>query len=204
MMRDDESSETPAALEMTREEARATLERQLGTLDDIDTKAARILRLNVVVAGALLTVVSITVDADVRVSPLFNVYTVFGASALLGSTVFAALTYTVSDARAGLSATDIRGILAEEYDEDELLEGLVDGYADWIAFNHHENIRNTPLITATVLGLIYAVTGFFIGVVEAFAGPVSPAVAAAAAVGMVAMAVVTDLHGQIREWLDIV
>ena len=85
-------------------------------------------------------------DAEVGLSPLYNRYTVFGAFALLGSTVFAALTYTVSDVRIGLSDEDVRAVLAAEPCVEELRESLIRGYADWIAINYRQNVSNTPLI----------------------------------------------------------
>lgn len=200
MMRDDEPSETPAALQMTREEARATLEQQLATLDDIDTKAAKILRLNVVVAGALLTVVSITVDAEVGLSPLYNRYTLAGAASLLGSTVFAALTYTVSDTSIGLSDSDVRAVVAAGPDKRAFTESLLDGYADWIAFNYRANVANTPLITLTLLLLIYAVTGFGLGVLSVVLGAVHPVLDLAVVAMLVTVTYATKIHEQIRRW----
>ena len=202
-MVDEEAGDAESALAITREEARDTLERQLDTLDDIDTKAAKILRLNVVVVGALLTVVSITVDADVGLSPLYNQYTLAGAVSLLCSTVFAAMTYTVSDVSAGLSDSDVRNAVEGDYARDELLEGLALAYADWIDANYRENVGNTPLITATILLLVYALTGFFLGVAEAFAGPVPISVVATLLVLLATVTWVTKIHAQIRRWWQV-
>lgn len=65
---DDEDGSLPSKyiLELAHEEAQRTVDDQIQTLNDIDTKAARILRLDVVLISIVLTGVSITLQSPIN------------------------------------------------------------------------------------------------------------------------------------------
>ena len=178
-------------LELAREEAQRTVNEQNQTLNDIDTKAIKILRLNVLLIGTLLTIVSITLqspDQFPRLETLINSFTVLGAGMLLFSAALAALTYTASTNQVGVSYDDMLTLTAgdDEYTDLQILDGLVvEGYADWIKFNDKTNIINSLYITLTILTLIYAISLFSLGIVAAspFAMPWYGYVVLVAAIG---------------------
>lgn len=160
-------------LEIAREEAQRTVDEQNQTLNDIDTKAIQILRLNVLLIGTVLTLVSLTLqpsDQFPRLSTLINSYTVLGTGTLLLSAALAALTYTASTNQIGVNYEDILTLTATDgkYSNLEILDGLVvEGYGDWIRFNDETNIINSLYITLTILTLIYAISLFSLGIVVA-------------------------------------
>jgi len=193
---DDESH----ILEITREEARTTLDNQLESIDDVDRKASKILRLNVILIGIFLSVVSITVDAETGIVPLFNGYTAAGTACLILSTIFATLTYSTSDTRTGMSSDDLRNILDGGYSDEMIREGIVESYADWIDFNYKTNIGNALLFTVTILLLIFSVTLLSVGVVDALLFPVPLWLDGVVVVLLGLLAYFLEVHKQVLRW----
>lgn len=185
---------------VSREEARRTLEEQLRVLEDIDTKAVKVLRVNVVLIGLVLTTVSITVRAGRPIEGLLNGYFAVGLGCLLASTAVAALTYTTTSMRAGIDADDLRYMLDNDLPDGRNVEELVYSYADWIEFNYETNVRSAPLGTLTVLLLAYAVTFFSFGVFETFPGPSSWPVSIATVCVLLAFTWLTGFPRQARRF----
>jgi hypothetical protein len=96
MAQDDQEDRIRRA-QLARHEARATIDEQTSTLADIDEKAIQIFRVNLILAGVLVSGVSIAVQSDsASAATLLNSFTRFGAVLLFVSTVLAAVTYTSS------------------------------------------------------------------------------------------------------------
>lgn len=203
---DENSSGTDhETLEILREEAHRTIDRQRQTMNDIDTKAVKILRLNLVVVSLTLTGVSFLatvnnpsfVDRTVR-QRLVNGYLLVGLFFVLLSTSVAALTYTASTTRRGLSGRDIETVLTNEHTSRENLAGIVNSYANWIRYNFRVNTRHAPLGTATVVFLTYGIVWMAVGVVHAAVvsvGPVGVVIVVAALVAFTRQTgIVRQLH----------
>lgn len=173
------SSEGPDDWPLTigHQEAQRTINEQVQTLNDIDSKAIKILRVNVVLVGLVLTAVSFIAnssDSAGQLTDLINAYSIVGVGLLLLSTVLAALTYSVSTFRGGMSYEDVRQFvgMSEKYSDVQVLEGIVLSYAEWIRFNDTTNIRNSVYITATILTLVYALVALALSVVVATGGTI--------------------------------
>lgn len=156
-------------LRIVREEAHRTTDEQVSTLADIDNKAVRILRSNLLILSILLTGFSVIASESSRnldglVNPFFTVGVVF----LLASTVLAAFTYTVSNKRSGMSGRDIKRLLDNDYSPEQNLRGILESYARWIQYNFRMNTKNALLGTSVLLLLIYAIILLTIGVYHAF------------------------------------
>lgn len=193
-------------LRISREEAQRTLDNQLQTLSDIDDKAARILRINLVLLSIILTGVSIAANSDgsppaESVLPaLVNNYTIAGIVLLIFSTAVAAITYTSSDVRGGMSGEALRSILDNDFNDRENLEGIVESYARWIEHNYRTNVRNAPLGTLTLLLLLYALAALALGAKEAVGGGVSYSLVLAT-LGLLALLTwLTRFHWQLQRW----
>lgn len=164
--------------EISREEAHRIIDYQIQTLDDIDAKAARILRINILVIGVVLTVLSFATTAEgageapFYFSELMNIYSIIGLILVLTSMGMAAITYTSSSLKAGVSANDLRKFLNNSKTDQQNLEGLVEGYADWIEYNYKVNAKNAPLGTLTLILLIYSMAFLALGVKRAATGHV--------------------------------
>lgn len=192
------------ALVVSREEARATVDHQIRTINDVDAKAVRVLRVNVVLAGLVLTGVSVAVRSGREVGvTILNGYLVSGLGFLLLSTALAAVTYTASSMRPGIGPDDLRSILHSNYSADQVRTGLIEGYAHWMEFNRATNLRNAPLLTATIVLLVWALGFVAAGVVIAFRDPVPWYVHGGIVTVLFAFTASTGLYGQVRRWSDL-
>jgi hypothetical protein len=161
-----------------RDEARETVEGQRETLSDIDTKASRVLRLNLILLGVLVSVVSIAAQTEpsgdqpmAAVQPFVNVYMKAGIASLVLSTLFAGITYTASELDVGVSSENLLAVLDAPSSTKTVEELLVKNYIMRINFNRSSNIRNIPLVQATILLVLIAMVLISLGVYEAVIGP---------------------------------
>lgn len=157
-----------------RAEARETVTAQKATLTDIDTKASRILRLNILLIGVIMSALSLAARGDVEansglagVEPFINPYMKLGVASLVLSTALAAVTYTASELDVGVNADNLTNLVRAGLPAEDAEELLVKNYAVRINFNRSINIRNTPLITSTIVFVVTSVVCFTLGVYEA-------------------------------------
>lgn len=171
--------EEPEVLTELRSEARKTVESQRETLNDIDTKASKILRLNIILIGVLVSVLSIAAQNGssdgselANVEPFVNVYLKVGIGSLVLSTAFAAMTYTASELDVGVSSDNLTTLLRADFPKEDVEELLVKNYIVRINFNRSTNIRNIPLIQLTIVFAVSAVVFFTLGIYDAIIGSV--------------------------------
>lgn len=188
-------------LSISREEARTALDHQIRTLDDIDTKASKILRLNVALLSILLMGASVLAKSpNYGTTELLTPLSLAGVGSLLVSTAFAGLTYTSSEFQAGLGPEDLRTVLDGEYDDEQFHEALVASYAEWIAFNDATNVRNEPLITLTIASAVYAVTFLTLGVIDVFLGSIPGFVVILTVLALLAFTLFTGVPTKLARW----
>jgi hypothetical protein len=193
----------PSSLERGVSEARATLDTQIETLDDIDTKAIRILRVNVLLIGVVLS--ALTFSANSPSAPFerfLNVYLGAGILLLISSSATAGLTYTASDFRAGMSRSNIRTMLEENLVAEELHLVLAKSYATWIRKNQSAEVINSFYSTSTILLLIYAVTYLALGVYHGLVEPVPFPLVGASNVALLGITLASGYPTQIRRVAD--
>lgn len=203
--RNDERSDESNPLAIGRKEARATLDHQIETLADVDTKASKVLRLNVALLSILLMGTSVLAKSPAySVTEFLKPLSLVGVGSLLVSTAFAGLTYTSSEFQAGLGPEDLRTVLNGTYNEERFREDLVESYADWIEFNDGTSLRNEPLITFTVVWAVYAVTFLTLGVLDVFLGTVPGHVVLLTITGLFAFTLSADVPSQLSRWREAV
>lgn len=173
-LEDTDFTGSPDLLSELCSEARKTVDGQRETLNDVDTKASRILRLNVLLIGVIVSALSIAVQNGggpastlPGVGPFLNLYMKLGVAFLILSTALAALTYTASELDVGVDSDNLTSLLRAEMPLDDARELLVKNYVVRINFNRSTNIRNIPLITSTIVFLVVAVVCFALGIYEA-------------------------------------
>jgi uncharacterized membrane protein YozB (DUF420 family) len=190
------------------EEGRRTIDKQNEILNNIDDKAARILRINLVIVGLILTGLSVATGTESQTDPvqevlpdIINVYTELGLLALLLSTGVAALTYTASALRIGVTGGSLRRIVFEGDTPDrKRLRGLTRSYSKWIEQNYRTNAYNAPFATLTLIFLVYAVVLLTLGGIETIRA-VQWYENLIALLFMVAYTVLTGIKGQIDRYL---
>lgn len=191
------------ALERTIDEARETLSQQIRALTDIDTKAIKILRINVLVVGALLSGLSLGASyVSVDVSDLWNTYFGVGFASLLVSSATAALTYRATDFRVGIDSKNVQQVVENDLRDDELLRVLTRSYARWIEYNVSANVRNAPWITSTVLALVVALTYVSLGVYHAVVANVSTMLLIVTNVLLLAVIYLSGLPTLVQQYVE--
>lgn len=133
------------SLRVTQTEAREVLNKQIEALDRLDAKAAETLRLNVVILGVLLTLISVFVSnnstPDIDRFPTAAI--ILGVVFTLFSIVAAFWTYTSTRKETGPDPGDIERLASHEYNEKRWLIILVRSCAQWIKKNNKMNQRDT-------------------------------------------------------------
>lgn len=165
---DDEREERVRRSQIAREEGRATVEKQIETLSDIDEKAIQIFRGNLVLSGILVSAFSLVVDSQPK--ELLTVYTQIGGVLLFLGTVLAALTYTSTSEQIGISKSDVGEILNQEYEYQYIEEGLAEQYGEYIEHNYAKNVSNALMLSLTFSATVGAITYLFLGVLEFYTG----------------------------------
>lgn len=147
------------ALRLTHEEARALLDQQIETANDVDDKAAKTSRLAVLLLGLLFTAGTFFARTDAfDAAPYFNAITAVGAFLLVLSFVFAVATYTTTQMESGVGPTDLHRLVRDRYSEEEWLILLLRSEAAWIEANERRLYTNGTLLTTSHVTLIAAIS----------------------------------------------
>lgn len=131
------SEPTVQALHLLFDEARHVLEVQTQGLKALDTKAATLLRFNVLLLGVLATGMSLAVQAGVAPSPSLAGVGAFGLglAGLLVSTLSAIVAYRALRVNIGVRAESILGSLEYDADERSVLRASLHAYAGALTRN---------------------------------------------------------------------
>jgi len=155
------------AVQRLTEEGRRTLDAQLDSLDDIDTKAVAILRINVLLVGLLFTAASFIANSDLELTIFDNWAFYTGVISLLLSSALATLTYTASTSEVGIGGDKISNVIDAGLTKKQFELAVAQSQIYWISFNDKTNLINAPLITLTnlllVISLFHLSLGFYIG-----------------------------------------
>lgn len=120
-----------------RREARETIDQQIAWVNGIDDKAMRTLRFNVLILGGVVSGVSVLLDRGIidGVEEVTDPFLLTGVLALVGSTSLAALTYTASSMKVGMSSNDIESVHRRDLADAEYTHKLMTSYRRWIQQN---------------------------------------------------------------------
>lgn len=166
----DRSASATNREELLYDEARAVLEAQIETLDDIDDKAARTVRITALLVGAIFGAVSFG-DAS---SVVVNQYTWWGGVSLVLTVVFGMATYSQSSPYVGPKPADLQRLLQHTDSSCRLVETLLaDGYRGWVTYNDSLNQIDSYFLALTQSSLATSLILFGTGLSIEFARGVS-------------------------------
>lgn len=187
-----------------RTEARWTLDNQVKSLGDIDSKAIKMLRVNVLLVGLILTALSFAANArSVSVESFLNVYLGTGILSLILSSATAAVTYAASDLEVGVDPYDVANVLELDVMGPEFEVVASKSYALWIDYNDATNALNAPWITLTVLLVVIAIAYLSLGSYAAFNDGLPWSIEAVTNGMLLVFAWRTGIVGQTREALRV-
>lgn len=154
------------ALRKTQSEARAVLDHQIQTFNDVDNKAAKTSRMALLLLGLILTAVSFLLQSNgLDLSPYINGFSISGVGLLIFSFIAAIATYTTTSIQTGIGPSAIQRLVDEKYTEKEWLILLLRSEAGWMEENEQLQSRNATLLTVSHALLILAVVALVVGVV---------------------------------------
>lgn len=177
------------------DELRRTVDYQVVWQRDIDDKAARTIRFNALVLGAVVPVFSFAVRFGLvgSVEAFYDLHVAGGVVALLASAALAGVTYTGSDLDVGISPRDVRVARRRSLADREVHDVLVASYARWIRSNRRTLSVNSTFISVTVLLTISALVLLALGMLQAATGGVSALVRVGAYLALGAVAFGTQV-----------
>ncbi|WP_132058463.1 hypothetical protein [Halorussus amylolyticus] len=154
------------------QEARETLDKQIYRNENVDRKAIGIFRLNLLLAGLLLTVFTLMVNnPELPENEFINVWSVAALVSLLLSTVFAAMTYTSTSYDIGIGPDIIEDSKFGRYDSSADLEReLREVYRGALIHNRNVGQFNAYFITIAIAALLDSVILFVGGGAVTFLG----------------------------------
>lgn len=194
--------------DLMRHEGRETVDNLNDGLGDIDTKASKLMRTNIVLTGLLLSGFSFASNSDsIDASPFVNSFSISGITVLVTSVVAAGVTYTASESRVGVSPATIREFVNAGLERDEAERGVAKAYARWIEINRRANVKNAFYISITVLLVLVSVillsTAVFVG---AFSDVLSAssriAIWLVVLASIVTVGWIADVKGDYEEWRE--
>lgn len=157
-------------LSRTCDESRLVVTQQIAAVRQIDRKAIKILRANILLLGLVFTALSILVRTDVDPGQFINLHVVIGGLALFISAFFAATTYLVTEVETGVGATAVRRSADGDLTETEFHRKLAKGYANWISHNESAIRVNalfaSLMVISVVNGLTFLVSGAIVGALD--------------------------------------
>lgn len=160
------SSENIETLRKSRVDGNRVLDKQFQTLNDIDNKTSKILRISLLFTGGFISLLSLSLNSVgyVTVESLNNIFIRFGALSMLASIIIASINYTESRISAGISGKALEEIADSKPSEKEHLAKYNRSISTWISKNNSTLRRNSLLATSTLvltsLSVIFISMGF--------------------------------------------
>lgn len=171
---DSDGSPGTDTLSHTVEETRAYINLQSNTYFDTINNAMKVIRLNLLITGLVLTAGALLVPSSSgqtlqeRIS-MFGPYTSLnsnpplyaGFGALIFSVIFAFWTFRRSSTQVGLQPDHVNRVLSGEYDEQNFLYNLASSHESWIADNQKVGALGRRLLSFSHASLALGV-GYFV------------------------------------------
>jgi hypothetical protein len=161
--------------EKLRQVTQRTVDNQIRSRNNVNAKALRTLRHNVLLTGVLLTALSFVAKSPkVTVVDFLNGYVGVGVTALLLSSCSAALTYGRTDVAVGIESGDVADVLELDLTNEQFQEVVVKSYATWMESNAESHAKKAFFANLTVAFLVVAIAylslGTYAGVVGRLPG----------------------------------
>lgn len=153
------------ALRTTLEESRSVIDHQVQTFNDVDSKAARTFRLDVILLGLMVTALTFVLRTDpVTIDPYLNPYTAWGVISLEISFIAAIVVYSSTRIQTGVGPNDIGRLISRRYSERDWLILLLRSTSQWMRFNERQQAWNGLLLSVSHAALVLAVLLLSVGI----------------------------------------
>jgi hypothetical protein len=188
--------------ELALKQGQRVVDEQRQFLAEIDTKAVKILRLNVLLIGIAVSVLSISSrSGTVPTAILLNGYTVTGGVLFLSSTTAAGTAYTRSNVTVGPSSSALDQLASTNTTPTLVKTGLAKSYAEWVEQNWRAIERTRPLVVTSITTLLTALVFVATGITEIVLGTLPPMVFAVPFAACLVVGWRTSLFAELRAFL---
>lgn len=150
--------------ELVCQEARHTLNQQIRRIDKADQKAISLLRVNLLLAGIIISFLTLAEGLDgIEATNFLNIWSIFGVILLFLSLIMSAMTYTSSGYEIGISPKMMGKVEGGTYaTSTDFQNRLISLYEGWLRNNGQIARCNAYFITVSLLLAIDSVI-FLIG-----------------------------------------
>jgi len=152
------------ALSVVLERTERTLDYQLDTLADIDDKAVKIYRANILFLSIVIGLASIAVRGNGNIQSLINLNSAAGIILILLSLAAGAITYRASDMQGGIDPREIDRTFYEKQNERTSISMIVNKNKKYIEKNDTVLKKNGEYITYTTILTINALAYISMGI----------------------------------------
>ncbi|MDQ2073526.1 hypothetical protein RBH20_13385 [Haloarcula sp. H-GB4] len=165
--KNNEQPPTRDSLETILDQTNRTLDYQIDTLSDIDDKAIRIYRANILFLSIVIGLASVAVgNSSPDIDVLININSVIGVTLLIGSLAAGAITYRASALQGGIDPREVDRAYYEKQRKRDSVSMIVNKNKEYISHNDSVLQDNGRFITYTTIitinALAYIAAGVFI------------------------------------------
>lgn len=158
-----------------------------------------------VLLGLLIAAASLIADADrLSIVAFANLYSSIGVLALLISSALAVVTYTASNVAIGVQEEMVGSALAADRSAVEFDLDVVQTLERCIWYNRRMNVIHTPMVSMTILFLLFSLVTLTIGVYAAVVDTRTTGIAVVLWTAVVLVSALTNLPRQLQTLLDVV
>ena len=156
---DERASESDA---ITLDESQRVLDHQIDSINAVETKAAWMLRIGVILLGALISGIRLFGFSQL------HVLVFVGVTSIALSLVVGIVAYGVSDFDVGAGPGNLIRRAPDDYERADVFSALLEIHENSIAFNRATLQTNQWYLTLTqgllVVGISFVVTGFLVSI----------------------------------------
>lgn len=152
-------------------EGRITLDHQIQSIRNTESRAFQMLRLNIVIIGAILGAVPLGNQLNIPLDSFINLFSIIGTLAMFGSILSAAATHTITSLNAGIGSEGLLYVLDQEYEGPEFQETLTKGYANWLVYNQQKMLLQNGFFILCMALFIDSLVLLAAGLVVGLQGP---------------------------------
>lgn len=127
-----------------------------------------------------------------------------GLVLLLGSTAFAALTYSASESVVGISREDVETLIDGEYSAVANKEGPAISFGEWIEFDSETIDIDAFYFTSTTTLLIWSLSFLSLGIADAISQPIRYPSLSLVVGTLLVFTYATEWTSQFTAWLRLV
>lgn len=150
------------------DELEKTLDYQIQAIQNFEDKAFRLLRMDLVILGAVFTAFSVAPSLQMPIERFVNLFTITGFGFLLLSIIGSAVGFTAISYDMGISDAVIDRV--QSFDrQQEYREMMLNLYSNWIEHNSRTQRINVTIMSISMISFVISIIQSIAGIIIVFA-----------------------------------